>query len=399
MKPFKATISLAALAATIAIAAFYFPGQSSEPTQIAETLSDSRPAANNTTSFDSQVSTGALGELTEQEQALLAELQQYTSPEELIRILNPLTFDERQQQASYNYGIFDHLAYASEKFDLYWSDFVNGLGLNALDAERMRNFWIESSARMSELGTMASDGLHKESDIGAAVAEVESTLISNLSEILSPEQMTAFFEHEEQLITDTLATSEAIMNELLDTGYSGLISAARNNDLPSVQAYLASGADPNQLTTDGRSALKGAIYSDNPEILRSLIIAGADVNLTTPGSWSTLMEAATIGNTNAVRMLVEAGANVNYVPADNPSENALSFAAHNGHTEIVRVLLDAGADTTGIVGEFALIDAIRFNNHEMEQILINAGANMDAARVDEMRSIISLGRKLGFIDN
>ncbi|MYA35993.1 MAG: hypothetical protein F4030_10395 [Gammaproteobacteria bacterium] len=395
MKPFKATISLAALAATIALAAFYFPGQFSEPTQIAETLSDSRPVTNTATSLNLQTSTVVLNE---QEQALLTEVQQYvTNPEQLIDILNPLAFDERQQ-ASYDYGTIDYLETAQGIFDRNWRDFVNGLDLNASDALRVRNIWIESTARELELGTITSNGSHEENDIAAALAEVENNLVSNLSEILSPEQMTAFFEHEEQLIMDTLATSEAIRAELLETGYSGLISAARNNDLPSVQAYLASGADPNRLTTDGRSAIKGAIYSDNPEILRTLIIAGADVNLTTPGDWSALIEAASIGNTNAVRMLVEAGANVNFVPADNPIDNALSVAAYEGHTEIVRILLDAGADITDIVGEQALVEAIGTGNREMEQMLIDAGANENTPMVTQRRRLSDLGRRLGLID-
>ncbi len=395
MKLSNTAISLAALTAIIALAAFYFPEQSSEPAQIADTLIDSRPATNTAASLNLQTSTIVLNE---QEQALLAELQQYvTSHEELIGILNPLAFDKRQQ-ASYGDGTIDYLEIAQEIFNRNWRDFVNGLDLNASDALRVRNIWIESEARKYELGTIASNGSQEENDIFAAVAEVENNLLSNLSEILSPEQMTAFFEHEEQLIMDTLATSEAIGNELLDTGYSGLISAARNNNLPSVQAYLASGADPNRLATDGRSAIKGAVYSD-PEILRSLITAGADVNLTTPGNPSALTEAASIGNTNAVRMLVEAGANVNYVPGDHPLDSALYAAAYQGHTEIVRILLDAGADITDIVGEYALVEAIGTGNREMEQMLIDAGANENTPMVTERRRLSDLARKLGLIDD
>ncbi len=397
MKLDKISISLAALAATIALVAIYFPRQSSEPTQLAETVSDSRPATSAATRYDLQTYTGTL---TEQEQTLLAELQQDFSPEELHRVFNPLTFDERQQ-ASYGDGTFDHLANASRIFDQDWSDFVEGLGLSAEDAQRVRDIWIEMTARNTELGAiLALEGPREDDSIADAFAEVDNLLLSSLAEILSPEQLTAFFEHEEQLITDTVAFAEAGMEELLDTGYSGVISAASDNDLPSVQAYLASGADPNRLTTDGRSAIHEAVISGNSEVLRALINAGADVNQTTPEGRSVLKDAALYGNTNIVQMLVDAGANPNH--QDDPENRftvPLTTAARNGHTEIVRILLDAGADTTGIVGETALRNAIEFGDHEMEQMLIEAGVNANAPRVTESRVFINLGRRLGLVND
>lgn len=396
MKLDKTTLSLAALAATIAIVAIYFPRQPSESTQLAETISEPRPATSAAARFDLRVSEGAL---TEQEQALLAELQQDFGPDELERVFNPLTFDERQQ-ASYGDGTFDHLARARRNFDRNWTEFVDSLGLSPEDTQRVRDIWTESKARKTELGAMGADGSHDGSDIGAAIAEVNNQLSSRLSEILSPEQMTAFLYHEEQLILDTLAFAEAYQEELLDSGYTGLISAAGDDDLPSVQAYLASGADPNRLTTDGRSAVFEAATSSDPEILRVLIDAGADVNQTALDGWSPLMEAVTFGGTDAVRMLADAGANPNHrLDPGNPLSVPLTSAARNGHTEIVRILLDAGADVTGTVGEFALQNAIKFGDNEMEQMLIEAGANADARRVTDSRILINLGRRLGLVND
>ena len=392
----KTTISLATLAAIAALAIAIFPRESSKPTDLAETIGDSRPVTSVATRYDLQISTGAL---TEQEQVLLAELQQNFAPEELERIFNPLTYDERQQ-ASYGDGAFDHLANANRKFDWYWSDFVDGLSLSPEDAQRVRDIWIESSARSTELGAMFFDGSHEESDILTTMEEDADQLLARLSEILSPEQMTAFFEHQDKLITDTLEFAEAYQEELVNKGHSGLIGAAADNDLPSVQAYLASEADPNRLTTDGRSAVYEAATSSNPEILRVLIDAGADVNPTGLDGWSPLMEAALVGNTDAVRMLVDAGANPNHRrDPENSLSVALTSAARNGHTEIVRILLDAGADTAGIVGETALRSAIEFGDHEMEQMLIEAGANANAPRVAESRVLINLGRRLGLVDD
>ncbi len=396
MKLDKTTLSLAALAATIALVAVYFPRQSSEPTQLAERTSEPRPATSAATRFDFGTSESAL---TEQEQALLAGLQRDLSPDELERVFNPLTFDERQQ-ASYGDGTFDNLARANRNFDRNWTEFVDSLGLSPEDTQRVRDIWTELTARKTELGAMGTDGSHEGNNIGAAIAEVDNQLLSRLSEILSPEQMAAFLDHEEQLVLDTLAFAEAYQEELLDTGYSGLISAAGENDLPSVQAYLASGADPNRLTTDGRSAVYEAATSSDPEILRVLIEAGADVNQTALNGWSPLMEAVTVGSTDAARMLADAGANPNHrLDPSNPLSVPLMFAAQNGHAEIVRILLNAGADVTGTVGELALQNAIRFGDNEMEQMLIEAGANANARRVADSRILINLGRRLGLVND
>lgn len=396
MKLNKTTLSLTALVATIALVAIYFPRQSSESTQLTETISEPRLATSAATRFDLQTSTGAL---TEQERALLAELQQDFDSEELERAFNPLTFDERQQ-ASYGDGAFDHLARASRNFDRYWTEFVNSLDLSPEDTQRVRDIWTESTTRKTELGAMGADGSHDGSDIGAAIAEVNNQLSSRLSEILSSEQMTAFFDHEEQLILDTLAFAEAYQEELLDSGYYGLISAAGDDDLPSVQAYLASGADPNRLTTDGRSAVYEAVLGGNQEILQALIDAGADVNQTTIEGRSALKEAALFGNTDAVRILVDAGANPNHRrDPSNPLSVPLTSATRKGHTEIVRILLNAGTDVTGTVGEFALQNAIEFGDNEMEQMLIEAGANTNARRVTDSRILISLGRRLGLVND
>ncbi len=212
--------------------------------------------------------------------------------------------------------------------------------------------------------------------------------------------MTAFLDHEERLQTDFLARNEALREELVDSGYSGLILAAMENDLPTVQAYLASGADPNRFTSDGLSALRRAAINNNPEMLRALINAGADVNLTIPGGRNAMMDAVTFGSTDAARVLVEYGADPNFRDdPDNPFSGMLSAAARNGDTEIVRLLLDAGADATGIVGEFALVNAIEFGDREMEQMLIDAGANADTTQVNERRSLFDLGRRLGLIDD
>ena len=317
--------------------------------------------------------------------------------EKLKKILNPQTSEERQQARLGNtLTPYDH---ANFEYDSEWMEFVGGLDLSPEDTRLIRDIWVESKARFIELGTAGGDGTLESGTVAEAQEGVKNRLFSRLSQVLSPEQMTAFHDHEEHLAMDTLASSQAYQEELIDTGYSGLVLAALENDLPTVQAYLVSGADPNRFTTDGESALHKAATNNNPEMLQALIDAGADVNLTMPGGRSALMDAATFGGADAARVLVEAGADANYLRSDNPFDSALFSAAVDGHTEIVRILLDAGADANGVVGEFALESAIGFGDREMEQMLIEAGANADAPRVEQRRSFFDLGRRLGLVDD
>ena len=392
--------SLLVLAAIAALVTAFLQRESFEPAATTGTVGDLPPVTSEGVRPDYRTSTGAM---LEQEQVLLAELQQDFTPEELAGVFNPPTLEELLQPA--DSGASDHFATAGFQYDRGWAEFVDSLDLGPEDARLVRDIWIESRARHHELAAalgraLSGDGLHEDvSTLADAQTEVENRLVSRLSQILSPEQMTAYFDHEEQLLMDNLAFLEAYQEEMIDKGHSGLISAADDNDLPTVQAYLASGADPNRLTADGEGAIHEAARNNNTKILQALIDAGADVNLAEPGSRSALMKAALFGSTDAVRMLVEAGAEVEYLPdPGRPLSNALSDAAVNGHTEIVRVLLDAGADATGSVGEFALVNAIEFGDHEMERMLLEAGAPDRGSMVDRSRIFRNLGRRLGLVD-
>jgi hypothetical protein len=88
---------------------------------------------------------------------------------------------------------------------------------------------------------------------------------------------------------------------------ASLISAAKDGDLPSLRAALASGAD-----LDGRDD-KG---------------------------WSALFHAAQLGNVNVLRTLVEAGA------LNDESFYAVFLAASRGNADATRVLLEAGTKLT-----------------------------------------------------
>lgn len=385
--------SLVALAACAALAAVFLPREPSRPAELAVPAGDSPPAASAPARTGERPSAGTL---PEPERAMLAEIQRNFEPEEMESVFNPPTFDERQRMTS---GPVDHMADAARIFDRDWAAFVDGLGLSARDARFVRNAWIEARALDTELAYVRGDGSHEDSAILAAMGEARNELYSRLSQVLTPGQMTAFIDYRNQLTMDGVASIQADLDQMIANGYHGIIRAADDGDLAAVQAHLATGADPNRFTADGNSAMREAARDNRTDILQALIDAGGDVNLPNNKGRNLLNDAALYGSADAARVLLDAGADPNQrIDPGNPLSVALDTAARNGHTETVRVLLDAGADATGAVGEFALASAIGFRDGEMEQMLLEAGANADSPRADESRILISLGRRLGLVD-
>ena len=112
--------------------------------------------------------------------------------------------------------------------------------------------------------------------------------------------------------------------DLLDiaNGEVGLLAAANNDDLATVQAYISSGADVDMMSSDGSS---------------------------TP-----LHNAVTRGSTEMARMLLAAGADPNVSTTDDFKTTPLGEAAGKGNAEMIKTLIAGGADTSGVAGSRAL---------------------------------------------
>ena len=139
----------------------------------------------------------------------------------------------------------------------------------------------------------------------------------------------------------------------------------------------------------GSEALYTAIEKGNVEMVRLLVEAGADVNAAEGfGGNTPLHEAVEQGDTEMVKILVAAGADVN--AEGSMSRTPLSLAAEKGATEIMQILLGPYADTPGggedkeaastpSIGSEALYTAIEKGNVEMVRLLVEAGADVNAA--------------------
>jgi ankyrin repeat protein len=209
-----------------------------------------------------------------------------------------------------------------------------------------------------------------------------------------------------------------------------------------VKLLLEAGADPNWNNQNpGLCPIREACQKGQTDIVRLLIDAGAAVKFDT--GFRLLVDAAESSNAEIVQMLIEAGCNVNTRKDDTPLTAACRRARVNivqtliaananvnkvgmhdmaplvtvflapkmnaalaGHrfaepesdvpqkiTQIVKALAAAGADLNvyDVMGKTALMLAIEQQNFAAAQLLITAGANVNAIMQPNRDSIFVRG--------
>jgi uncharacterized protein len=156
-------------------------------------------------------------------------------------------------------------------------------------------------------------------------------------------------------------------------GLTPLVYAVRSNDLDSVKALLAAGADINQVTGYGWSPLLVATQNRYYQLAAYLLEHGADVNLANKGGWTPLYLATDNRNIEGgdypvrkgdmdhldfIKLCLDKGANVNARMKDSTEtrtvftnqwldENgATAFlrASQSGDLVLMKLLLAHGAD-------------------------------------------------------
>ncbi len=196
-------------------------------------------------------------------------------------------------------------------------------------------------------------------------------------------------------------------------GTTALHWAAERDDLDMADQLIRAGARVTVRTREGVTPLQLAATNGSASMIDRLLKAGADPNAPlSAGGDTALMMASRTGKTDAIRVLVESGANVNAKETWGGT-TALMWAVSEGHADAARLLLGAGADVNarsnyvaaangrGFEGrtplsnrtdpkteEFAsgwltpLTMAAREGDVEMSRVLVNAGADINAATGD-----------------
>ncbi len=329
----------------------------------------------------------------------IVELYSGSSRDELIERFNR---EPLQSQSFYEGLTSGHpIDRALGVYNSRWRNFVNYLELSDADRNQLRTMLIAHEAQNIELRNMAIIGEISEEEYRSSRRSLEE-LVELLSPLLSDNQIALFWEEKERQsnqLNQQLAEWNA---QSLENNVVGILEAASRNDMPTLQAYIDSGADVNEMTRDGSySPLQYAASIGNAEMAQMLLTAGANPNIvTTDGYENTpLRVAVRRGNIEIIRALAAAGADLNFAALNSPDLTPLATAALYGQTDATLTLLELGADATGTAGARALTNAIRYGGNEMEQALLEAGANPDDVLVRAARELREVGRRLGVVND
>jgi cytohesin len=154
-----------------------------------------------------------------------------------------------------------------------------------------------------------------------------------------------------QAVIETLLANHADVNASDDNGATPLFLAAANGKLKSVQLLLDAGANPNLKDSEGRTALNYAIGTP-PEITQALLAAGTNPNT-----------------------------------QNSQGRTPLSFAVERGSPGLVKILLGAKADPDLGTQDAALLVAVYKNNVGDAEMLLQSGANPNAAGAIEWNNL------------
>jgi ankyrin repeat protein len=153
--------------------------------------------------------------------------------------------------------------------------------------------------------------------------------------------------------------------------------AVMRQDLESVRALLAGGADVNAPQGDGMTALHWGAHLGDTRIIPLLVDAGANLRATTRlGRHTPLHVASRAGHAAIVTVLLDAGADPHALTTT--SATPLHFAATSGNPDAVKALLDHGADVDArepLWGQTPLMFAAAAARVEALAVLLSRGAD------------------------
>lgn len=161
-------------------------------------------------------------------------------------------------------------------------------------------------------------------------------------------------------------------------GATALHLAADNDDVEAITWLVEQGLPADTRDDHQQMPLSNAVSRNAIHAARALLALGADVNATDNNNYRAIHRAC---SREMLELLLEAGANVNDISGGG--DWPLKDACQVGDAELVKFLLSQGAraDLTS-TGETALFSAVRADSVECVQLLLQAGAEVNAMDVD-----------------
>ncbi len=190
----------------------------------------------------------------------------------------------------------------------------------------------------------------------------------------------------------------ANINAVTKKGLTALIYAAKHGDFDMMKFLLERGADVNLADINGRSALLHAVNHGQHECVRLLLDHGANINqICTEDNCEPLTLCARDNHLKCLNVLIEYGANVNEVD-DEEHYSALHTATHEGNHHCMQTLLEHGANpnTVDVNGNTPLCTAALNADEDSIALLLDYGANLNQAgtpaQLTPLLHAVSFGR-------
>ncbi len=140
-----------------------------------------------------------------------------------------------------------------------------------------------------------------------------------------------------------------------------------------------------------------AARDGNSEKIKELIQNGADPDYESSlNCWTPLIAAANYNHDEAIKILLKAGANPDYIPS-NGNDSALQTASEstNKGTKNLKDLIEFGANIYLETGfGTALYGAIKNDNMQAAQILLNAATTLTLHEKDSIKNWLLLNQKM-----
>jgi uncharacterized protein len=168
-----------------------------------------------------------------------------------------------------------------------------------------------------------------------------------------------------------------------------LIKAVRSKDAATVRALIKQRVDVNAPQGDGATALHWAAHVDDLAIADLLIRAGARAAIANDNGFTPLHLACTNRNGAMVERLLTAGADANAASVNG--ETVLMTCARAGEPRAVKALLVKGARVNvkeKAHSQTALMWAVAQRHHDVTEILIEAGAEINAQSLTYAQTVV-----------
>ena len=186
------------------------------------------------------------------------------------------------------------------------------------------------------------------------------------------------------------STSSSIVKLLIDSGekvnhvdkngYTPLLWAAQNNNMPAAIALIEAQANIEPQSIDQHlTPLLAAVVNHNLEMAEYLLTEGkANVNARTSNRVTSLISAVSGGDKNrkTLELLINNGAAINHYTKDLKISAAM-IASQENYIELLELLLnsDADVDQKNKMGATALMMAATNGHYDIVQMLLDHGAD------------------------